>query len=321
VSDLRGRDLLSLADLSPANLDELLVVATGLKRALREGRPHAVLAGRSLAMLFEKPSLRTRTTFAVGMTQLGGHAVDLGAEHTQMGVRESVPDIARNLERWVDAIMARVYQHATLVELATHAKVPVINGLSDLSHPCQVLGDLLTMREQLGSLRGRRLAYVGDGYNVCNSLICGGVLVGMHVAVATPAGYDPSPAVVTRGQALARQYGAALELHREARAAVRNADVVYTDSWVSMGLEDEAVERRRAFAAYQVDAALLAEAARGAIFMHCLPAHRGEEVTDDVLDGPQSVVFDQAENRLHVQKAVLALTMGGRDVIRGIVGE
>ena len=262
-------------------------------------------------MLFEKASLRTRTTFVVGMVHLGGQAVDLMAEHTQLGVRESVPDIARNLERWVDSVMARVYDHAVLEELAEHASVPIINGLSDRFHPCQVLADLLTLRERAGSLAGRTLAYVGDGFNVCHSLLLGGALTGVHVRVGTPRGYEPDAAIVEQARRLARASGASIDLVSSAEAAVQDADAVYTDSWVSMGLEDERAERLAAFGPFQVNAALMRGARPAAIFMHCLPAHRGEEVTDDVMDGPQSVVFDQAENRLHVQKALLVLLIRG----------
>ena len=308
---MRGRDLLSLADLSRAELSLVLETARRLKQAQQEGRPHRLLPGRSLAMLFEKASLRTRTTFAVGMTQLGGHSIDLMGEHMQMGVREPVPDIARNLDRWVDAVMARVFEHQTVEELAEYAGVPVINGLSDRYHPCQVLGDLLTMRERVGELQGRTLAYVGDGFNVCHSLLLGGALSGMHVRVATPQGYEPEEAVVRRARELAAQEGGDIAMDRDATEAVRGADIVYTDSWISMGLEAEAERRRALFAPYQVNARLMAAAGPGALFMHCLPAHRGEEVTDEVMDGPQSVVFDQAENRLHAQKAILVLLIRG----------
>lgn len=310
-TDLLGRDFLSLADLSPDQLRGLLDRAVQLKELQAAGQPHPLLAGLSLAMLFEKASLRTRTTFMVGMSQLGGFAVDLMNEHTQIGVRESIPDIARNLERWVDALMARVYAHRTLEELAAWADIPVINGLSDLTHPCQALADLLTIREHLGSLSGRRLAYVGDGFNVCNSLLFGGALAGMNVRVASPVGYEPDDDILERAQEIAEEGGGSIEIGNDPAAAVQGAEVVYTDAWVSMGLEDEAAERREVFAAYRVDDDLMSAADPNAVFLHCLPAHRGEEVTDAVLDGPQSVVFDQAENRLHTQKALLVATMRG----------
>lgn len=311
TTDLRGQDFLTLADLSPDQLRCLLDRASQLKALQASGQPHPLLAGLSLAMLFEKASLRTRTTFMVGMSQLGGFAVDLMNEHTQIGVRESIPDIARNLERWVDALMARVYAHRTLEELAAWAGIPVINGLSDLTHPCQALADVLTMREHLGELAGRKLAYVGDGFNVCNSLLFAGALAGMRVSVASPEGYEPDEDILERAQEIADDAGGGIEIGNHPQAAVSEAEVVYTDAWVSMGLEHEAEQRREIFAPFRVDDRMMALADRDAIFMHCLPAHRGEEVTDAVLDGPQSVVFDQAENRLHTQKALLVAIMRG----------
>ncbi len=313
---LKGRDLLSLADLGSADVASILDAAERLKRAQDAELPHALLPARTLGMLFEKASLRTRTTFVVGMAHLGGQAVDLMAEHTQMGVRESVPDIARNLERWVDAVMARVYDQNVLEELAENSRVPIINGLSDRFHPCQVLADLLTLRERFGSLAGRTLAYVGDGFNVCHSLMLGSALTGMHVRIGTPPGYEPDPDIVDQARRIAGGSGGTVELFSSAEAAVHEADAVYTDSWVSMGLEEERAERVAAFAPFQVNAALMAGAAPDAVFMHCLPAHRGEEVTDEVMDGPQSVVFDQAENRLHVQKALLVLLIRGEAALQ-----
>ena len=318
VRGLQGRDLLSLADLGSGDVTTILDAAARLKLAQADGTPHPLLPGRTLGILFEKASLRTRTTFVVGMVHLGGQAVDLMAEHTQMGVRESVPDIARNLERWVDGVMARVYDQSVLEELAEHSRVPIINGLSDRFHPCQVLADLLTLRERLGSLSGRTLAYVGDGFNMCHSLMLGGALTGLHVRVGTPRGYEPDPAIVEQARDLARASGAQIDLVSSAEAAVRDADAVYTDSWVSMGLEDERAERLAAFGPFQVNADLMAGARSHAVFMHCLPAHRGEEVTDDVMDGPQSVVFDQAENRLHAQKALLVLLIGGEATLQAL---
>ena len=311
TTDLRGQDFLTLADLSPDQLRSLLDRAAQLKAMQANGQPHPLLAGLSLAMLFEKASLRTRTTFMVGMAQLGGFAVDLMNEHTQIGVRESIPDIARNLERWVDALMARVYAHRTLEELAAWADIPVINGLSDLTHPCQALADVLTMREHLGGLAGHRLAYVGDGFNVCNSLLFAGALAGMQVRVAAPEGYEPDDDILERAQEIADDAGGGIEIGNDPEVAVTDAEVVYTDAWVSMGLEHEAAERREIFAPFGVDNRMMALADPDAIFMHCLPAHRGEEVTDAILDGPQSVVFDQAENRLHTQKALLVAVMRG----------
>ena len=307
---LRGRDFLEIADFSGDDLCELLDNAATLKLAIRDSIPHALLAGRTMAMIFEKPSLRTRATFETGMAQLGGHAVDLAHEHLQMGVRESIADVGRNLARWVDVIMARVYTHDTLTELAAAAEVPVINGLSDLSHPCQVLADLLTIREHKGALEGLKLVYVGDGFNVASSLLAAAPRLGLSITLACPEGYDPGPAAIAAARA-ATNDPASIEIVRDAHAAVAGAHAVYTDSRVSMGLEDETETRLRAFADYQVDAELMARAEPDAIFMHCLPAHRGQEVSDEVMDGPQSVVFDQAENRLHVQKALLVQLIRG----------
>lgn len=307
---MRGRDLLTIADFSRDELWQILELARDLKARLRAGEPHHLLEGKTLAMLFEKPSLRTRCTFETGMTQLGGHAIDLAREHMEMGVRESVPDVARNLERWVDGIMARVYSHSTLVTLAENSQVPVINGLSDASHPCQILADLLTVWEHKRRLEKLKLAYVGDGYNVAHSLIFAGSILGFDVHLATPPGYEPRAHAVDRARELGRANGARITVDHDPRTAVDRADVVYTDSWISMGQEAERAERLRVFPPFQVNHQLLALADPAAVVMHCLPAHRGEEITDDVMDGPQSVVFDQAENRLHAQKAALVLLIG-----------
>ena len=314
---MKGRDLLTLADLSATQIHRLLDSGRSLKAAkladAAHGADYRPLAGRTLAMIFEKPSLRTRATFAIGMQQLGGQVVDLAAEHLQMGVRETVPDVARNLERWVDVIMARVFAHETLEVLAEHARIPIINGLSDYTHPCQALADFLTMQEHKGDLARRKLAYVGDGYNVANSLLFGAGKLGYHLAVGCPEGYLPPDDIVARARGLAAESGARLELLTDPVAAARDADVIYTDSWVSMGLEAEAAARERVFPPFQVNADLLRHARPDAIVMHCLPAHRNMEITDEVMDGPQSVVFDQAENRLHAQKAVLLALLGGGD--------
>ena len=304
---MHGRDLVSLDDFTAAELVEVLDRAADLKRRLRAGEATPVLAGRTLAMIFEKPSLRTRVTFEVGMRQLGGGAVNLAPSDIQLGTRESVPDAARNLSRWVDAIMARTFAHRTVMELADAATVPVINGLSDWEHPCQALADLFTIQEHLGRLDGVRIAWVGDGNNVLHSLLLGAAKLGASVAAATPPGYGPAEAVVARGREIAGRSGASLVIGHEPAAAVRGADIIYTDVWVSMGQEAERAQRLRDFAGYQVNAALLRAAGPGAKVMHCLPAHRGEEITDEVLDGPRSIVLDQAENRLHAQKGLLAL--------------
>ncbi len=306
---LRGRDFVSMDDLSPEEVRFVLDAAVDLKRRAKAGDRPALLTGRVLAMIFEKPSLRTRVTFEVGMWELGGHAVYLAPQDVQLGARESVPDVARNLERWVGGIMARTFAHRTVQTLAEHARIPVINGLSDLEHPCQTLGDLLTIRERFGHLDGLRVAWVGDGNNVCHSLLLGAAKVGMHVAVATPARYAPDPAIVARARESAPASGSRIEVGTDAKAAARGADVIYTDVWVSMGQEAEREAKIKAFSGYQVNGALTAQAAARAVVMHCLPAHRGEEITGEVLDGPQSVVLDQAENRLHAQKALLSLIL------------
>ncbi len=299
------RDFLTLADQSPAALGDLLALARALKAERQTGGNRPLLAGRTLGMIFQKPSLRTRVSFEMAMEHLGGHAVYLSPEEIQLGKRESVADVARVLSRYVDAIMARVFAHDDVVALAQWASVPVINGLSDYSHPCQGLADLLTIQEHLGTLAGVRLAYVGDGNNVLASLLFGAALTGMALSAATPPGYAPDPEVVARAEGLARGTGATLRIVTDPAEAVAGAQVVYTDTWTSMGQEAEAAARREAFRGYQVNAALLAGANADVGVMHCLPAHRGEEITDEVADGPHSWLFDQAENRLHAQKAVL----------------
>ncbi|MDQ7801537.1 MAG: ornithine carbamoyltransferase [Armatimonadota bacterium] len=306
---LRGRHLLSVRDLSPQEVRQVLDLAHHLKREHRAGIRHEVLTGKAVALLFEKPSLRTRVTFEVGVRQLGGYSVYLAPQDVQLGVRETVPDVARNLSRWVDGIVARVNRHAALVELAEAAAVPVINALSDFEHPCQALGDLLTLEERFGGFSGIRAAWVGDGNNVCHSFLLAASRVGLSVAVATPPGYAPDPDVVAEAQAEARRWGASVQVLTDPHEAVAGAHVVYTDVWASMGQEAQREERRRAFQGFQVNRQLLDRADPQAVVLHCLPAHRGEEITDEVLDGPQSAVLDQAENRLHAQKAVLALVL------------
>jgi ornithine carbamoyltransferase len=305
------RDLLSLADLSPDQVGDLLALATELKTELRKSGNAPLLANKALAMVFQKPSLRTRVSFEMAMQQLGGHALYIAPAEIDLGHRESVPDVARVLSRYVDGIMARVFVHSDLVQLARWSSVPVINGLSDLVHPCQGLTDLLTIQEKLGRLAGVRLTYVGDGNNVLHSLLYGGALTGMRVTYATPAGYEPLPEVLTRASSLAESTGGAITAERDPRRAVVGADVIYTDTWTSMGQEAEAAERRKVFPPYQVNDGLLAAAGTQAAVMHCLPAHRGEEITDAVADGERSWLFDQAENRLHAQKAVLVRLLRG----------
>ncbi|MGH2375782.1 MAG: ornithine carbamoyltransferase [bacterium] len=306
---LRGRDFLSIDDLEPDELRLVLGFARELKARMLAGDRPPLLAGKTLAMVFEKPSLRTRVSFEVGMSQLGGSAVYLGVQDIQIGVRESIADAARNLERMTDGIMARTFAHATVTELAAAARCPVINGLSDLEHPCQGLGDLMTISERFPNVTGVRLAWVGDANNVFHSVLLGATKLGMNVMAATPKGYAPAERIVARAREIATATGATVTLMTDPQEAVAGADVLYTDVWASMGQEGEREERARIFRPYQVNARLLARARPTAVVMHCLPAHRGEEITDDVLDGPQSIVYDQAENRLHAQKALLAMTL------------
>lgn len=306
---LRGRDYLSVDDLTPDELHMLLGFAQELKTRTIAGDRPPLLAGKTLALIFEKPSLRTRVSFEVGMFHLGGMALYLGPQDIQLGVRESVADAARNLERMADGIMARTFGHATVTGLAKEARCPVINGLSDLEHPCQALADLLTVRERFPRPDGVRLVWVGDGNNVCHSLLLGAAKLGIHMAIASPRGYQPAERVVARAREIAAGTGASVTLTADAMEAATDADVLYTDVWASMGQEAERAERERIFRPYQLNAALLGRARPTAVVMHCLPAHRGEEITDDVLDGRQSIVYDQAENRLHAQKALLAMIM------------
>lgn len=297
------RHLLSIADLEPAELTALLDDATALKR---DPIPvDAPLRGRTLAMVFEKPSLRTRLSFEVAMVQLGGHASYLSPQEVGLGRRESVSDVARVVSRYVDVVVLRTFAHETTLEFAHHSSVPVINGLSELSHPCQGLADIFTIRERKGDLRGVTAAYVGDGNNVAHSLMLCAAKTGMTLRIASPDGFEPLQRYRDLAAAAAGASGATITYTADPRAAVAGADVVYTDVWTSMGQEQEYERRRRAFAGFQVNHELLAGAAPDAIVLHDLPAHRGEEITDEVLDGPQSAVFDQAENRMHVEKAVL----------------
>jgi ornithine carbamoyltransferase len=313
VAPLRGRDLLSAGDLTVDEVELVFGRATELKAEFRATRRHAglPLAGRTLAMLFEKPSLRTRVTFEAGMTQLGGHAVHLATSDVGVGTRETAADVARNLDRWVDGIMVRTFGHAIAEEMAAAASIPVINALTDLEHPCQALADVFTLRERFGSLDGLVVAFIGDGNNVFHSLALLGSRLGVEVRLAHPAGHGPDPAIIERARAISAGAGRVL-LGEDPATAVRGADVVYTDAWTSMGQEAEAERRRTEFAGFQVDARLLSSAGPSTLVMHCLPAHRGEEITSDVLDGPRSIVLDQAENRLHVQKGFLAESLGGR---------
>lgn len=308
------RHFISLKDASPAQIERLIAAASRLKSVRKSGKKAArPLDGMSVALLFEKPSLRTRVTFEVAVSELGGRAIYLGPQEVGLGKRESVPDIARNLSRWVHAIVARTFKHDTVVELAEHASVPVINALTDFEHPCQAIGDLQTVFERGRRLKGKTLAFVGDGNNVCNSLLYGAAKTGMSMRVACPAGYEPAKKILDEARVDARRAGGSIDVLHDPAAAVRGADAVYTDVWVSMGFEEEAAERKKAFAAFQVDSALMSKAAPGAVFLHCLPARRGEEVTDDVMDGGQSAILDQAENRLHSAKAILMALLAPKE--------
>ncbi len=295
------RDLVSISDLEPDQLSAIFSLAQRLKRERRAGQAHPLLSGKTLAMLFEKPSLRTRVTFEAGMVQLGGYAVYLSPADIGLGTRESPTDVARNLSRWVDLIMVRTFAHQIVLELAEQATVPVINGLSDLSHPCQILADCLTLIEQRGRLDGLRIAFVGDGNNVVNSWLNVAAKLPISFRLACPPGYEPDAELL----ASAQKAGGDIRVSHALQDAVDGADVVYTDVWTSMGQEDESAARQQTFAPYQVNAEVLALAKPEALVMHCLPAHRGQEISAEVLDGPQSVVLEQAENRLHVQKAVM----------------
>lgn len=296
------RDLLSVADLTPQEVEQLISSALSLKK---QKRSQPLLKGKVLALVFEKPSLRTRVSFDVAMYQLGGHALYLSPAEVGLGKRDPIPDVARVLSRYVDAIAARTFSHKDAALLGRYSRVPVINALSDLEHPCQALADLLTIYEKRGRLQGLTLAYVGDGNNVAHSLLLAASMTGMHFICASPKEYKPQPAIVTKAKGLAAQSGATIQILEDPRRAVAGADVVYTDVWTSMGQEAEAEKRRLAFQGYQVNADLLARAKPGAIFLHPLPAHHGEEIAKGVLELPQSAVFDQAENRMHLQKALL----------------
>jgi ornithine carbamoyltransferase len=304
---VRGRDLLSIADLTPDELRRIIDLAVDMKR---NGYPR-LLSGKTLALVFEKASLRTNVSFTVAMQQLGGQAVYLGQSEVGLGQREPVADVARVLSRYVDGIAARTYAQETLVHLARYANVPVINALSDEEHPCQAVADLLTIYESKGHFHGLTLAFIGDGNNVATSLVQAAAMMGMNFVMATPEGYEPSPETLAHSRQWAAASGAAIEIVRSPEEAVRQADVVYTDVWISMGQEDSYESKLKAFAGYQVNERLLAGAPAEAILMHDLPAHRGEEIVDEVIEGPRSVVFDQAENRLHAQRAILALLIGG----------
>ncbi len=307
--DLRGRDLICLHDFAPGEIAAILELAGDLKEKQKKNIPHACLQGKTLGMIFYKSSTRTRVSFEVGMYQLGGYSLFLDSNDLQLGRGETVQDTARVLSRYLSGIMIRTYEHAEVEELAEYAGIPVINGLTDLQHPCQVLADLQTILERKGRLKGLKMAYVGDGNNVCHSLLIGSAKVGMDITVASPDGYKPDQEVVRQAREDARDTGARIEIITDPVEAVTGADVVVTDVWASMGQEIEQALRARIFAPYQVNPALVSHARPDYIFLHCLPAHRGQEVVDEIIDGPHSVVWDEAENRLHAQKAVLAMLL------------
>jgi ornithine carbamoyltransferase len=307
---LRGKDLLSIHDLTIDEVQDIFILAAKLKKQQKQGITHHLLQGKTLGMIFQKSSTRTRVSFEVGMYQLGGSALFLSANDLQIGRGEPVKDTARVLSRYVDGIMVRTYSHQKVQELAEYASVPVINALTDLLHPCQALADLFTAFEHKGDLKGRKIAYIGDGNNMVQALMHGCAKVGMHISVATPPGYEPNPTCVAEARADAMNTGSVIELTNDPLQAAQGADVVYTDVWASMGQEAEQLKRQHDFVGFAVDKQLMAVADPKAIVMHCLPAHRGEEITAEVMEGPQSVIFDEAENRLHVQKAIMALTMG-----------
>lgn len=303
---MKGRTFVSVADFTVEEIWNVWELAAQLKAKVKSGESHRLLEGKQLAMIFQKPSLRTQVSFETGMTQLGGHAMYLGPDHISLGKRESVPDVARVLGRMVDGIMARVFAHDDVVQLAQHAGVPVINGLSDSEHPCQALTDLFTIYEKKRRVEGVNLTYIGDGNNVAVSLLLAAAKVGMNITIISPDGYEVASQYVQRAKADAGRSGARLQFSNDPDD-VAGSDVVYTDTWASMGQEAEADQRARIFKSYQVNDSLLKQAGGAPLVMHCLPAHRGQEITDGVMDGPTSVVFEQAENRLHVQKAILAL--------------
>lgn len=304
------KDLVSVKDLSPAEIQDIFKLTKSLKKDKAEF--NQVLAGKTLALIFQKPSNRTRVSFAVGMYQLGGNSIYLGPEEISLGVRESIKDVAKTLSRYVDGIVLRTFAHQNILEMAKYSNVPVINGLSDHSHPCQALADIYTIIEKLKGTKGVVLAYVGDGNNVCNSLIYAAAKLGINMNIATPQGYEPDKGVLEGTKGIAALRKSSLNLFNHPEAAVKNADVIYTDVWVSMGQEKEAEQRKEIFKAFQVNAQLVKLAKKDALVMHCLPAHRGEEITEEVLDSSHSVVFDQAENRMHVQKAILIKLLGGK---------
>ena len=306
---MKGKDLVSIHDLSREETEQILDTAHILKMKHKLGEIYHPLKGKTLGMIFQKSSTRTRVSFEVGMWQLGGYALFLGANDLQLNRGETIADTARNLSRYLDGIMIRTFAHQDVIDLAEYSSVPVINGLTDLLHPCQVLADLFTIKEKKNNLVGLKLAYIGDGNNMAHSLMFGGAKMGMHIVICSPSGFEPDPEVTRLSKLDAAKSGATITIKNDPAEAVQAADIIYTDVWTSMGMEAEYEQRLKIFSRFQVNGALLEKAKEDVLVMHCLPAHRGEEITDEVIDGIHSIVFDQAENRLHVQKAIMALVM------------
>ncbi|SDW83274.1 ornithine carbamoyltransferase [Paenibacillus sp. PDC88] len=308
--NLKGRDFIEFTDYSKEEIEYLLQLAIEIKKKQKSGEVYQPLKGKTIGLIFEKSSTRTRVSFEVGMFQLGGHALFLSKNDIQLGRGETISDTAQVLSRYLDGIMIRTFAHSNVTELAKYADIPVINGLSDDAHPCQVLADFQTVLEHKGQLKGLKMAYVGDGNNMAHSLMLGAAKLGVHVSVASPEGYEPNSAIVEKAKSIAQESGSQVVVTRSPEEAVKDADMIYTDVWASMGFEEEQQAREAAFADYQVNEELVKGAKKDYIFLHCLPAHRGEEVSEGVIDGPNSAIFDQAENRLHAQKALMAALMG-----------
>jgi len=307
--NMKGKDLISIHDLTLEEVNQIFEVSKTLKQKQLTGESHRVLEGKTLGMIFTKPSTRTRISFETGIYQLGGIGMYFGPNDLQLGRSESISDTAKVLSRYLDGIMIRTFAHQDIIDLAEGASIPVINGLTDLLHPCQVLADLFTILEKKGKLKELKLAYIGDGNNMAHSLLNGCSKVGMHISIASPSGYKPNAEIVNNAKKNAKYMGSKVEILDDPVKAVKNADIIYTDVWASMGQESEAAERRKKFMRYQVNPKLVKNAKDDYLFMHCLPAHRGDEVVNEVADSPNSVIFDEAENRLHVQKAIMALVM------------
>ncbi len=308
--NLKGKDFISLGDFSSDEVNHLILRAEQLKNENKNGIEHKILKGKTLAMIFEKPSLRTRVSFEVGINQLGGSAVVIKGDEISLGKREPICDVARTVERYVDAVMIRTFAHENVTEFAKYAKVPVINALSDSSHPCQILADLLTIKETFGKLKGLKLAYIGDGNNVANSLLLGCSLTGMDFSIGCPKGYEPDGNYLKKTEGISVKTGSKISVLNNPQEAATDADILYTDVWVSMGQEEDREEKLRIFKGYQINEKLMSFAKKNAIVLHCLPAHRGEEITAGILENHAGAVFEQAENRLHAQKAVMAEVMG-----------